>query len=48
VGAVKEEDDELFTDKMTRLTAQLEEQFEQSDRLEAETKMSLVRLGYNV
>jgi len=47
VGAVEEEDDgEPFADKMQRLTAQLKEQFEQSDKLEAEIKKSLAGLGY--
>jgi type I restriction enzyme M protein len=49
VGAAEEEDDgELFTDKMGRLTAQLKEQFEQSDKLEAEIKKNLAGLGYDV
>jgi len=49
VGAAEEEDDgEPFADKMTRLTAQLKEQFEQSDKLEAEIKKNLVELGYSV
>ncbi|VDB00495.1 Type I restriction-modification system, DNA-methyltransferase subunit M, partial [Olavius algarvensis spirochete endosymbiont] len=41
-----EEDSEPFTEKMTRLTAQLEAQFEESDRLEGEIKKNLVGLGY--
>jgi type I restriction enzyme M protein len=49
VGAAEEEDDgELFADKMARLTAQLKEQFEQSDKLEAEIKKNLAGLGYDV
>ena len=47
VGAAAEEDDgELFAEKMARLTAQLKTQFEESDRLEAEIKHNLARLGY--
>jgi type I restriction enzyme M protein len=47
VGAAEEEDDgEPFVEKMTRLTAQLKEQFEQSDKLEAEIKKNLAGLGY--
>ena len=41
-----EEDSELFAEKMARLTAQLSEQFDESDRLEAEIKKNLVGLGY--
>ncbi|WP_297811727.1 class I SAM-dependent DNA methyltransferase [uncultured Methylophaga sp.] len=47
VGAAEEEGDgEPFAEKMTRLTAQLKEQFEQSDKLEAEIKKNLLGLGY--
>lgn len=47
VGAAEQEDDgEPFADKMARLTAQLKEQFEQSDKLEAEIKKNLAGLGY--
>ena len=47
VGAAEEEDDgEPFAEKMARLTAQLKEQFEQSDRLESEIKKNLAGLGY--
>jgi type I restriction enzyme M protein len=47
VGAAdQEEDSEPFTEKMTRLTAQLKEQFEESDRLEGEIKRNLAGLGY--
>jgi len=47
VGAADmEEDSEPFTEKMTRLTAQLEAQFEESDRLEGEIKDNLAGLGY--
>ncbi|OQK16059.1 restriction endonuclease subunit M [Methyloprofundus sedimenti] len=49
VGVVDEIDDgEPFADKMVRLTAQLKDQFEQSDRLEAEIKRNLGGLGYDV
>lgn len=47
VGAAEQEDDgEPFAEKMARLTAQLKEQFEQSDKLEAEIKKNLAGLGY--
>ena len=47
VGTAEEEDDgEPFAEKMTRLTAQLKEQFEESDKLEAEIKTNLAGLGY--
>ncbi len=46
VGAVEEEDDgEPFAEKMVRLTAQLKEQFEESDKLEDEIKKNLAGLG---
>lgn len=49
VGAAEqEEDSEPFSDKMARLTAQLKDQFEESDRLEAEIKKNLAGLGYEV
>ena len=48
VGAAdQEEDSEPFTEKMTRLTAQLKAQFEESDRLEGEIKNNLLGLGYD-
>ncbi|MBC3808398.1 type I restriction-modification system subunit M [Undibacterium seohonense] len=40
------EDGEAFADKMARLTAQLKNQFEESDRLEVEIKKNLAGLGY--
>jgi len=47
VGAPEqEEDDEPFEEKMARLTAQLNEQFEESARLEAVIRENLKRLGY--
>ena len=44
--ADEEEDSEPFAEKMARLTTQLKEQFEESDRLEAEIKQNLAGLGY--
>jgi type I restriction enzyme M protein len=47
VGAAEQEaDDELFEDKMARLTAQLEAQFAESARLEKVIRENLARLGY--
>ena len=47
VGAAdQEEDSEPFAEKMTRLTKQLKEQFEESDRLEGEIRKNLAGLGY--
>ena len=47
VGAAKvEEDDEPFEEKMERLTAQLEEQFAESARLEAAIRENLRELRY--
>ena len=47
VGAAEVEDDgEPFAEKMTRLTAELKEQFEQSAVLEKQIKENLVGLGY--
>ncbi|ABA58279.1 N-6 DNA methylase [Nitrosococcus oceani] len=49
VGAPEQEDDgEPFAEKMMRLTEQLREQFAESDRLEAEIKRNLGRLGYEL
>lgn len=49
VGAAdQEEDSEPFAEKMTRLTAQLKAQFEESDRLEGEIKKNLTGLGFEV
>jgi len=49
VGAAdQEEDSEPFTEKMTRLTAQLKAQFEESDRLEVGIKKNLARFGYDI
>ncbi|MET0050196.1 MAG: class I SAM-dependent DNA methyltransferase [Candidatus Thiodiazotropha sp.] len=49
VGAEEQEDDgEPFAEKMARLTTQLKEQFEESDRLEAEIRKNLVELGYDI
>jgi type I restriction enzyme M protein len=47
VGAEElEEDSEPFAEKMTRLTAQLEEQFKESAKLEGDIKKNLAGLGY--
>ncbi len=47
VGAAdQEEDSEPFAEKMTRLTAQLKAQFEESDRLEGEIRKNLAGIGY--
>ncbi|ANJ67876.1 restriction endonuclease subunit M [Halothiobacillus diazotrophicus] len=47
VGAAEQEDDgEPFEEKMVRLTAQLNEQFGESGRLEAVIRENLARLGY--
>ncbi|AGA88518.1 type I restriction-modification system subunit M [Stutzerimonas stutzeri] len=49
VGAKEQEDDgEVFADKMTRLTAQLAEQFEESAKLEGEIRKNLAGLGYGI
>lgn len=49
VGTAEEKGDaELFADKMTRLTKQLKNQFEQSDKLEVEIKNNLAGLGYEI
>ncbi|CAM3811110.1 class I SAM-dependent DNA methyltransferase [Vreelandella rituensis] len=49
VGAAELEDDGVpFADKMALLTEQLREQFNESDRLEAEIKRNLGGLGYEV
>lgn len=48
VGAADVEDDGVpFADKMANLTEQLREQFDESDRLEAEIKRNLGGLGYD-
>lgn len=44
--AAKEEDTEPFGEKMTRLSAELREQFKESDRLQAVIKANLEKLGY--
>ena len=47
VGAAEQEaDSELFEEKMARLTAQLNEQFGESARLEVVIRENLARLGY--
>jgi type I restriction enzyme M protein len=44
----KEDDGELFTEKMVRLSSILKTQFDKSDRLEGEIKKNLVGLGYEL
>jgi len=47
VGTEAEEDDGVsFEEKMQKLTAELMEQFEESDRLEEEIKKNLSNIGY--
>jgi type I restriction enzyme M protein len=47
VGAEEaEDDDEPFEDKMQRLRQKLEEQFQESTRLEKEIRLNLKGLGY--
>jgi len=49
VGAEEAEDDgEPFEEKMKRLTTQLNEQFKENARLEAEIKSNLSKLGYEL
>lgn len=49
VGAAEQEDDgEPFAKKMARLTSQLKEQFEESNRLEQQIKENLKGLGYDI
>ncbi len=43
-----EDDGEPFEEKMARLTAVLEEQFAESERLEGEIRTNLRRVGYHV
>jgi type I restriction enzyme M protein len=47
VGAEEvEDDDEAFEEKMLHLTKKLEQQFEESARLEKEIQLNLRGLGY--
>ncbi len=49
VGAIEaEQDSEPFAEKMARLTAQLSEQFIESNRLEGDIKKNLAGLGYGL
>ncbi len=49
VGFVEEEeDDEVFEEKMDRLTSELSEQFRKSEELEKKIKENLAGLGYEV
>lgn len=43
---VEEEDDELFEEKMKRLTSELKQQMEQGQKLDAEIKKNLESIGY--
>ena len=44
----KEEDDEPFDQKMTRLTTELGQMFEQSHKLEEEIKQNLAGIGWKI
>jgi len=44
----KMEDDEVFEEKMDRLTSELAEQFKQSKELEAKIKENLKKVGYEI
>lgn len=44
----QEEDDEPFEEKMTRLTSELSDLFEQSHKLEAEIREKLEEIGYGI
>jgi type I restriction enzyme M protein len=46
--AEEEEDPEEFEEKMTKLTAELAEQFKKSEELEREIKANLKGLGYEL
>jgi len=49
VGTVEAKDDgEPFSEKMTRLTGQLKDQFKESDKLEKQIKKNLKGLGYGI
>jgi len=43
-----EEDDEVFEEKMKRLTGELSEQFQRSSKLESEIKKNLKSIGYTI
>jgi type I restriction enzyme M protein len=43
-----EEDDEVFEEKMKKLTAELAEQFEKSEELEKEIRKNLAGIGFEV
>lgn len=43
-----EEDDEVFEEKMKRLTAELGQQFKQSRELEAKIKENLKSIGFEL
>ena len=49
VGLAKpKDDDEPYEEKMERLTSELKEQFEESNKLQAEIKNVLKELGYEI
>lgn len=49
VGLAKQEDDgEPYEEKMARLTSELKEQFEESNKLQAQIKDVLKELGYEI
>lgn len=49
VGLAKQkDDDEPYEEKMERLTSELKEQFEESNKLQAEIKNVLKELGYEI
>ena len=45
---VEEEDDEVFDEKMKRLTAELSEQMKQGQKLDEEIKKNLESIGYKI
>ena len=44
----KEDDGESYDEKMKRLTRELKEQFEESNKLEVQIKEVLKELGYEI
>lgn len=45
---IEEEDDEVFEEKMKKLTAELGEQFKESEKLEKDIKENLKMIGYEI
>jgi len=45
---IEEEDDEVFEEKMKKLTAELGEQFKESEKLENDIKENLKMIGYEI